>query len=466
MFAIPGLVLLVLLIYVRPHEVIEPLKELPLLYFAFGLAVFGFIIDVRLRKTELMRSPHLLWVAAFCVWALVTGISRAPRQAPALVLDLAIPVVLYLVIAHGLQGFRALHVVGGVVLGVVLFVAAVGVHQGFQPTGCVQVDETVLDTSAGKYDGRSCENVYDCYLGDAEPGAQYRCEKIGLLGTTSISKGRIRYRGVLQDPNELALATGIGVPLVFAVGRRKRLVSRSFLIALTIALVVFCAILTGSRGGQLVVLAVFGAYFVKRFGWKGVTLGVIMAAPLLLFGGRGGAEADTSTGERIECWYVAVSLFRSNPLFGVGFRQFDEYHYLTAHNSYLLALAEMGFVGLLLFSVLIYLSIKTPYAVLKRYPPPGTTGAAEDAAEPEIARAWAMAILASFTGLSVGMFFLSFTYHYVLWIYFGLVGALYCATRRHDPSFKVALTGRELLALSAFNAALVAVVFVFTRSAV
>ena len=465
MFAIPGLVLLVFMIYVRPHELFESLKDLPLLYIAFGLAVFGFILDVRLRRTELAKTPHLPWAIGLFAWAMLTAVVHTPRQMPHHALDLGVPVVLFLIIAHGLSGFRGLHVLGTALLCMVLFVAAIGVHQGFQPTGCVEVDESVLDTSAGKHDGRPCETVFDCYQGDAEPGAQYHCEKIGLLGTSSIAKGRVRYRGVLQDPNELALATGIGIPLVFAWGRRKSTFPRWLLTALTIALVAICAILTGSRGGQLVVLAVFAAYFIKRFGWKGIAMGVALAAPILLLGGRSGVEAESSTNERIECWYAAMSMFRSSPILGVGFRQFDEYHYLTAHNSYLLTLAETGFIGLFLFSVLMYLSIKVPYQVLVAHPPAGAPGATEEAAPAGIARTWAMALLASFCGLAVGTFFLSFSYHYVLWIYFGLAGALYAATRAHNRSFEVKLGLREVAAIGAVDAVFVVSMFVFTRLA-
>ena len=50
-----------------------------------------------------------------------------------------------------------------------------------------------------------------------------------------------------------------------------------------------------------------------------------------------------------------------------------------------------------------------------------------------------MAMLASFCGVAIGSFFLSFTYHQVLWIYLGLSGALYGVIRRHDPKFKVSL---------------------------
>src|SRR4029079_19404999 len=140
-----------------------------------------------------------------------------------------------------------------------------------------------LDVTTGKPDGRPCETPRECYLGGAEPGAQYMCEHIGLFDTNSVDDGRVRYRGVLQDPNELALAVGAGLPLAFAFGQlRGRKFPRRLLVLLSVILVSICAIMTRSRGGQLVFLAVLATYFIKRFGWRGLVFGVVLALPLLI----------------------------------------------------------------------------------------------------------------------------------------------------------------------------------------
>ena len=67
---------------------------------------------------------------------------------------------------------------------------------------------------------------------------------------------------------------------------------------------------------------------------------------------------------------------------------------------------------------------------------------------------------------AVGTFFLSFAYHYVLWIYFGLAGALYVATRSHDRSFEVKLSLREILTIAVIDGVFVTAMFLFTRVAV
>jgi hypothetical protein len=460
MFAIPGIIALVVFIYARPQEFFEHLQAVPLLYLFFGLALYGALVDVRVGNLRLRSTPQFPWVLAFFLYASSTVLIRAPGDAFGHILSLAVCIALYALVAHGVQTFRALHVVAGSVLAMVLVVCGVGAHQGFAPTGCIVVDETNRgDNASGKPDGRPCDTVRSCYLGDAEPGAEYLCEHVGLFGTTSVGRGRVRYRGVLQDPNELALAGGVGLPLAFAIGSvPKRSLGKGALVFLTLVLVVLCAVLTGSRSGQLVFLAVLGCYFFQRFGWKGVLVAGTAALPLLVLGGRSGAEAESSTTERIDCWMEALSMWKANPLIGVGLGQFGEYHYLTAHNSYLLALAELGPIGMLLFSIVVYLSLKIPLGVLRQVTPAAGADAAVSTARP-----WAMALLAAFAGLVVGIFFLSFAYHYVLWIYIGLAGALYSAVRTHDPTFRVRFGLKDLALVVAANVGIVATVYLYTK---
>ncbi|HTM44852.1 MAG TPA: O-antigen ligase family protein [Polyangiaceae bacterium] len=449
MFAIPGIVALIILIYARPQEFVERLQAVPLLYVFFALALFGWLIDVRVKNTHLSITPQLPWVALFFVWASASAMIQAKGDAFEQIMGLGICVALFVLIAHGVQSFRGLHVVAATVLSMVLLVCGIGVHQGFAASGCVLIDESdPHDTSSGRADGRPCTTPRECYLGDAEPGGEYRCERIGLFGTTSIGGGRVRYRGVLQDPNELALAGAVGLPLAFAFDQaERRSLARKMLSVLTLALVLLCAVLTGSRGGQLVFLIVLAAYFSKRVGVVGYLIGGVLALPLLVLGGRGG-DASSSTLERLDCWAEALSMWRDHPLLGVGLGQFGEYHYKTAHNSYLLALAELGLPGMLLFGAIVYLSVKIPVAAIRHIersrthnPSPGE----------RVVRAWATGLIAAFAGLTVGIFFLSFTYHYVLWIYLGLCGAFYGALRRHDPTFRVTLHGRDLVAIALIN---------------
>ena len=453
MFAIPGILLLVAFVYLRPQEYFTALQSWPLLYLFFGLALFGLAVDWRQRYVRPATTPQLWWVLGFFAWCVGTLIVKDPSALTHFSIDLLISVSLYLLVAHGLQSFRALALVMGLLLAITVGLAFVGVHQGLAPLGCHKLSDYETDTSVGVFDGRSCTVRWDCEHDDPEPGADYLCEHVGLMGTHSVGGGRVRYRGSLQDPNELALAIGIGVPIAFAFFELRRRMGRLLLLLVTLGLVGWCTVYTQSRGGQLVFLTAIGVYFVRRFGWRGVLLGAVLAAPLFLLGGRSGAEAEASALERLECWYEGMSMVRSNPFLGVGAGQFLEHHFLTAHNSYVLAPAELGVPGMLLFSMVLYTSIKIPVAALQHVGPDGDAKA----------RAWAVALIGSLAGLFLGIFFLSFCYHQVLWVWFGVAGAYYLAVQRHDPTFVVRVSWREVGLVLATDVVLLAVLFVYTR---
>jgi O-antigen ligase len=326
------------------------------------------------------------------------------------------------------------------------------VEQGLSSPGCHRVA-----LEAGHvvylYDGRPCrpEDRGSCEGDGAEPGFDYRCEQVGLMGTQT-DHGRVRYRGTLQDPNELALAVGITLPFAFAFLDRRRSGSRWLLAAVAVAAIGLCVFFTKSRGGQLVFLSVLAVYFVQRFGiWKGLAMGVVLALPLLLFGGRDTAEGDASTMERLECWWVGLHLLVASPVFGVGFGQFTEHHYLTAHNSFVLTAAELGLPGLLLWTSVVYTALKIPWVALRSGLPP-------------VARSWSLAVLAATTGLAVGSFFLSYAYKDVFWIFVGLSGVLYAAIRAHDPGFRVAFRLRDLAVVGAADAVILLALAVYTGS--
>jgi O-antigen ligase len=220
----------------------------------------------------------------------------------------------------------------------------------------------------------------------------------------------------------------MGVPLVFAFYGRKRSAFRFWVLAAMLLLSAVCVIKTKSRSGQLTFAATLGVYFVRRYKWKGAIVAIIAAAPVMLLGGRGGEEASASTEERLEAWRAGFTMLKSDYLLGVGHAQFTDHHYLTAHSSLVLTLAELGPIGFFLWTAIVYFAFKITIRAQIEY------AGSERAA---VAQTWSMALLASLTGTLVSAFFLSIPYHPILWGDIGLVGALYAAIRNHDPNFQV-----------------------------
>lgn len=455
MFALPGIIALLVFLYARPQESFDLLQRVPFLYLFLAAALFGYAVDLRLRVTKPRLAPQLWLVVLFAVWAIITVLVKAPDTAVENIMTIAIPIVAFVVVSQSIQTFKAFELLAKTLLGLSLFLCIVGIHQGQADLGCVIVDpKGVGDVQVGQADGRSCSNRDECYDVGGDPGREYLCERIGLFGTNSVAGGRVRYRGILQDPNELALTICITLPFAFAFAARRRRPGTRALLYLSVAAIFLCTLMTKSRTGQLVFLSAVGIFVVKRYGWRGIAVGMILAAPLLLFGGRGGAEASESTLGRLEAWDTGIDLFRVSPLFGVGLGQFTEYHYLTAHNSYILCLAELGFIGLYLWTAIVYMSIKIAVVGYFRYAKrPGA----------EVARDWGLALIASFAGLLVGVFFLSFSYHAVLWIYVGLAGAYYSAARTHDPKWRVKFGFVDWLLVAGLCLALIAALIVYLK---
>jgi hypothetical protein len=323
-------------------------------------------------------------------------------------------------------------------------VAYIGADQGMSPFECVITDPG--ESNARSYpDGRECsiadpdgtphDGALDCSV-TGKPGLRYQCERAGLLGTTSTGGGRVRYLGVLLDPNELALATALAVPFAFVFLEMRRTLLRLALLVATLVIVASEIVFTGSRGGQLTLGGVLGCYFIKKYGWKrGMLVGVLMAVPVLALGGRSDENADASTLERLGCSAAGIQMLIQYPFTGVGYLQYLDHHFMNAHNAYVLAAGELGLPGMWLFGILLYLSIKIPISVLQLE--------MVDNEETKTIKALAMGMLAAFVGGSVGISFLSWTYHYVLWIHFGMSSALYACVKRLVPTYECRLTGKE-----------------------
>jgi O-antigen ligase len=446
LFAIPGIAALIVFLFVRPQEAFPLLQKVPFLHLFTGLAVLGYVIDVRLRRLQPVGCPTLPWIGAFILWALACCAAIVPEQLITKTIELAILFALYGTIAHGVQRFRTLQVVAGAVCVTMLFIIGVCVIQGMSDMQCIGGQEIDGEVS-GTPDGRLCETSETCRIGAPDPTLDYRCEHVGPLGTFSVQE-RVRYRGDLQDPNEVALATSAGgFAMIIAFGIRKRGALSRLMITLGAALIVTGVFMTQSRGGLIAAMLVPGVYLVRKYGVKVLVPALAFAVPVMMLAGRSGESADLSTEMRYEAWATGLDMFRHSPIFGVGPGQFAQHNYLTAHNSFVLTLGELGIVGMFLFVSIVYLSVKCLIVGLR---------ALRDVPGSEVAQTWAMALLAAMAGIVFQINTLSFAYHPVLWTFFGLCGGWCSAVRYHLPGFDVRLTARDITII-----AVACVIYVF-----
>jgi len=168
----------------------------------------------------------------------------------------------------------------------------------------------------------------------------------GWTGSHPI-EGRITYSGIFDDPNDLGLLLVIAIAAVTYLFGQTRQGGYRLLLALALGWLLYGVMLTNSRGTMLAVLTVFMLQLWKSLGKKTLIVVGALALVMLLVGSRLSQmdpEEESAAG-RIEAWIEGISMLRHNPLFGVGYGSFGDYNLLTTHNTLVLAFAELGLLG-------------------------------------------------------------------------------------------------------------------------
>ena len=169
---------------------------------------------------------------------------------------------------------------------------------------------------------------------------------IGWTGQPMI-EGRITYSGIFNDPNDMGLLIVVSIAMSLFHFRTQdgRLIR--LLILAVLGWLLYGVYLTDSRGTMLAVMLVLGLETWRAYGKTAVIVSAALLVPILVASTRL-AELDAeeaSAANRFDAWYEGIELLMANPFFGVGWNMFSDYHGLTAHNSWVLAMAELGLLG-------------------------------------------------------------------------------------------------------------------------
>ena len=92
---------------------------------------------------------------------------------------------------------------------------------------------------------------------------------------------------------------------------------------------------------------------------RAVIVAAAIAVPVLVaFTRLAEVDAEEASAQgRVDAWYEGIQLLTEHPVFGVGWGMFSDYNFgLTAHNSVVLAMAELGLVGYTFWLALVGLS--------------------------------------------------------------------------------------------------------------
>jgi hypothetical protein len=245
--------------------------------------------------------------------------------------------------------------------------------------------------------------------------------------------GRVAAVGTLADPNDLCLVLVMALPLALALMRGGSRRERTWAAVMTACLLAGI-LATQSRGGALALAAVL-----FKEGWDhipdrrkrrrfAVVAGLLALVGLnLVFLRRGSGLAavgsDINAVSRRYYWTAGLKMLRDYPLRGVGLYQFPAHSLdykppgldvlaLTAHNSYVLVAGELALPGLAFFLPLLVTVWRAAGRVRRRagLAPPGAAPLYE-------------CLQRGFLGWLVAATFLSQAYHSWLYIAIGLIVA-------------------------------------------
>ena len=190
-----------------------------------------------------------------------------------------------------------------------------------------------------------------------------------------IQRARGMAHGAYADANSLANSLVLGIPFLYYMMRHYRRPLIRLLLLGSIGLCLWTIIITGSRGGMLGALAVIGilAWFSKHRTFA-VVAAMVAVIPMIVIMPQqykdrfmsivdigGDSAAAVSARGRIEGILLGAQFFYENPLTGAGIGNFpwkNFYHgngiWLDAHNLPGKLIGELGLLGVLSFSWLIY----------------------------------------------------------------------------------------------------------------
>lgn len=254
---------------------------------------------------------------------------------------------------------------------------------------------------------------------------------IGWTGAGLSQGTRITYVGFFNDPNDLGMFLIMNMPLaIYFAKLSDKLIVKLLFYSICVGLF-YGVLLTNSRGAllgsmSLVVLLIYFRYGAIKTFFVGAILAPVAYVLMSMF--RTIDSKEESAYGRIEAWYDGVQMFKSRPLLGVGKGGFVEHHHLTAHNSYVLVMAELGTLGYVLWFVAVATGLIMLIRVLQLNEK--VKELSEDVKKDVFL---AKCLLFSFTGFLTTAFFLSRTYIVFLYIFLGLSFALYLRVLSAHP---------------------------------
>lgn len=183
--------------------------------------------------------------------------------------------------------------------------------------------------------------------------------------------GRTRWVGIFDGPGVFCVLFTTALPFVLRFLDKSSKFSSKFFGFLLLLVFLLAIWTTGSRGGFLGTLAIFGVYGMNRmkisFGSM-IKIGALLVMVYVMAPSHLTAVKDQnkSAQHRVDMWVQGIEMVQQNPVFGIGQGNFQQYTgSLIAHNSAIEIMGEKGLPGLFFWIAMIYLAFKSIYLILQ-----------------------------------------------------------------------------------------------------
>jgi hypothetical protein len=236
-----------------------------------------------------------------------------------------------------------------------------------------------------------------------ESGLGWAGQSLGWIDASADGPGRTRWINIFDGPGVFCVAYTVALPfLLHYLGapfkKRVRLLGMA-LLGLLLTAIYF----TGSRGGFLTVLSLFGLFTAIRYKVSVMRMALAGAVILLVFTAAPSylttmQDQSKSAKHRVDMWIEGVEMVQQNPLFGIGKGNFLGYTgSLIAHNSSIEIMGETGLPGLFFWIGLLYMGLKNIAYYVRQ-------------TEDESSRSYAIALGLSVVGYVISSMFVTLEY--------------------------------------------------------
>jgi putative inorganic carbon (hco3(-)) transporter len=403
----------ILCTYLRPFEVLAPEANVFRPMLILMALAFAASSPRAISRREWGARPVHFGLLGLLVLAI--GMSQVANHwaggALVAIADFSASAMLMVLCLFNLTSIKRLQVTCVAIVCSVVILAALGVfswHTGFM------ADELVLRQNAVDE-----ESVDPAVLGG---------ERIEIPAHDDTGRYFLRLRslGFLNDPNDFAQVMVMVLPLLWWTIVPGRLLRNFLIVGVPGAVLAYAIYLTHSRGAYFGVAAILLLAAHRALGTLKTLALVFLAAGamgIISIGGRELSSKEESAAQRVDAWFAGWTMLKSQPLFGVGYGNFTDHHYLTAHNSFVLCFSELGLFGYFAWLGLIVLTFEGLNRAV-RYAPQDT---------PE--RKLAVILRASLAGYMACAWFLSRSYQPGLYVVLALgIAAWVCARNLIGPA--------------------------------